>query len=84
MSMLSLTAQFIDQNFELHKAVLHSREFSGSHTVEVLAAAFSNMFRAWGIPKEKVHDILRDNAKYMEKKSECKIFLILLFMSCLM
>ncbi|XP_023805814.1 zinc finger BED domain-containing protein 4-like [Oryzias latipes] len=67
MSMLSLTAQFINQNFELQKVVLHSQEFSGSHTAEALVAAFSDMFQAWGIPKEKVHVILRDNAKNMEK-----------------
>ncbi|XP_032358832.1 zinc finger BED domain-containing protein 4 [Etheostoma spectabile] len=67
MSMLSLTAQFINQNFELKRVVLHSQEFSGSHTAEALAAAFSDMFRAWGIPKEKVHVILTDNAKNMVK-----------------
>lgn len=67
MSMLSLTVQFINQNFELQKVVLHSQEFSGSHTAEPLAAAFNDMFHAWGIPKEKVHIILRDNAKNMEK-----------------
>lgn len=67
MSMLSLNAQFIDADFELHKVVLHSQDFSGSHTVEALAATFIYMFQAWGIPKEKVHVILRVNAKNMEK-----------------
>lgn len=67
MSMLSLNAQFVDENFELHKVVLHSQDFSGSHTVEALAATFIDMFQTWGIPKEKVHVILRVNAKNMEK-----------------
>lgn len=58
--------QVINQNFELYKVVLHSQEFSGSHTAEALAAAFS-LFQALGIPKEKVHVFLRDNAKNMEK-----------------
>lgn len=52
MCMLSLTTQVINQNFELHKVVLHSQEFSGSHTAEALAAAFS-LFQALGIPKGK-------------------------------
>lgn len=67
MSMLSLTAQFIDTDFKLHQVVLHCREFAGSHTGEAIAAAFEEMFIAWGIPKEKVHVILRDNARNMEK-----------------
>ena len=66
-SMLSLTAQFINEHFELTKVVLHSQEFPGSHTAEALAAAFTDMFQAWGIPQEKVHVILRDNGRNMEK-----------------
>lgn len=31
-SMLSLTAQWIDENFEMTRAVLHAQEFPGSHT----------------------------------------------------
>lgn len=65
MSMLSLTAQWIDADFQLQKAVLHSQEFSGSHTAAALATAFENMFQSWNIPKEKVHVILRDNARNM-------------------
>lgn len=67
LSMLSLTAQFIDDNFELQRVVLHSQEFSGSHTAETIAGAFKAMFLAWGIPQRKVHVILRDNARNMEK-----------------
>ncbi len=32
MSMLSLTAQWINDNFEMKRAVLHAQEFAGSHT----------------------------------------------------
>ena len=32
MSMLSLTAQWIDHNFEMKRAVLHAQEFAGLHT----------------------------------------------------
>ncbi|XP_029307720.1 zinc finger BED domain-containing protein 4 [Cottoperca gobio] len=67
MSMLSLTARFIDPSFALHDVVLHSRECSGSPTAEALPAAFRDMLRAWGIPKEKVHVILRADDRDMEK-----------------
>lgn len=67
MSVLSLTAQFINEDFQLKKVVLHSREFAGSHTAEAIAGAFRDMYQAWGIPMEKVHVILRDNARNMEK-----------------
>ena len=67
MSMLSLTAQFIDDKFELKRVVLHSQEFPGSHTADAIAKAFTDMFQAWGIPKGKVHVILRDNASNMAK-----------------
>lgn len=67
MSMLSLTAQWINENFELKQAVLHSQEFSGSHTAAALAGAFNNMLESWNIPKDRVHVILRDNAQNMAK-----------------
>lgn len=39
-SMLSLTAQYIDADFELQKVLLHAQEFSGSHTASALVMAF--------------------------------------------
>ena len=49
MSMLSLTANMFDADFQLQKAVLHCREFSGSHT------AFENMFHAYSERKRACH-----------------------------
>ncbi|KAJ8353116.1 hypothetical protein SKAU_G00206830 [Synaphobranchus kaupii] len=66
-SMLSLTAQWIDENFELKKAVLHSQECRGSHTAAAIASAFEGMFGKWKIPKEKAHVVVRDNARNMSK-----------------
>ena len=43
MSMLSLTAQWVDEDFILRKAVLHAQECAGSHT----AAAISMSFETW-------------------------------------
>ncbi len=66
-SMLSLTAQYIDADFELQKVLLHAQEFSGSHTASALAMAFNEMLKTWNISKSKVHVIVRDNAANMCK-----------------
>ncbi|XP_053181398.1 zinc finger BED domain-containing protein 4-like [Scomber japonicus] len=66
-SMLSLTAQWLDKDFVLKKSVLHSQECRGSHTAEAIASAFEGMFETWTIPKENVHVVVRDNARNMAK-----------------
>lgn len=66
MSMLSLTVHFIDKNFKQHN-ILHCKEFTGLHTAGTLADSFRDMFRSWGIPRENVHAVLRDDAKNMAK-----------------
>ncbi len=67
MSMLSLTAQWITEDFEKRQVILHSQEFPGSHTAEALVAKYKDMLQAWNIPEEKVHVVLRDNAKNIAK-----------------
>lgn len=67
MSMLSLTAHCIDAKFERHNVVLHCQEFTGSHSAEALVKAYRGMFQAWGIQSERIHAILTDNAKNMQK-----------------
>ncbi|KAK7888714.1 hypothetical protein WMY93_024274 [Mugilogobius chulae] len=67
MSLLSLTAQWIDSSFVLRRATLHVREFRGSHTAERIQQSIENMLNNWGIDKERVHVILRDNAANMKK-----------------
>ncbi|XP_076828944.1 zinc finger BED domain-containing protein 4-like [Brachyhypopomus gauderio] len=67
LSLLSLTAQWIDSSFTLQKAVLHAKQFHGSHTGESIATALEEMLNVWKIPKSKVHVILRDNASNMIK-----------------
>ena len=47
MSMLSLTAQWVDEDFVLRKAVLHVHECAGSHTAAAISMAFENMFETW-------------------------------------
>ena len=70
MAFLSLTAQWVDEDFKLQKVILHAQECPGSHTAENLKMAFLKMLQAWNIPKERVHALLRDNARNMAKAME--------------
>ncbi|XP_073344212.1 LOW QUALITY PROTEIN: uncharacterized protein [Pagrus major] len=56
-SMLSLTAQRIDKDFNLIKAVLHSQEFTGTHSASAISGAFETMFQTWKIDKTRVHAV---------------------------
>ena len=67
MSLLSLTAQWIDSSFALQKAVLQAKQFRGSHTGDSIATATEEMLNAWKIENSKVHVILRDNASNVVK-----------------
>ena len=67
MSMLSLTAQWLDDEFELHQVLLHCEECPGSHTADNLTAKFEKMLAEWKIDKKRVHVVLRDNARNMTK-----------------
>ena len=51
MSMLSLTAQWIDDSFGMKRAVLCAQEFAGLHTVAAITSAFDCMFAQWKIKK---------------------------------
>ncbi len=67
LSLLSLTAHWIDADFKLQRAVLHAHEFRGSHTANAITNAMEEMLRDWKIDKKKVHVVLRDNAANMRK-----------------
>jgi hypothetical protein len=43
MSMRSLTAQWVDEDFVLRKAILHAQECAGSHTAAAISMALDNM-----------------------------------------
>ena len=47
MSMLSLTAQWVDEDFVLRKVVFHAHECAGCHTAAAVSMAFENMFETW-------------------------------------
>ena len=67
MSLLSLTAHWVDAEFNLKSAVLHAQECRGSHTADMIQAAIKKMLLDWKIDSKKVHVILRDNAANMKK-----------------
>ena len=66
-SMLSLTAQWLTDEFELKRAILYAQEFPGSHTAAAISVAFENMLEQWHVTKENVHVVIRDNARNMAK-----------------
>ncbi|KAJ4947185.1 hypothetical protein JOQ06_009223 [Pogonophryne albipinna] len=67
MSLLSLTAHWIDSSFTLHNVVLHARELRGSHTSMRIRNAIEEMLAKWDIDNDKVHVVMRDNAANMKK-----------------
>ena len=68
-SMLGLTAQWLDKDFKLYRAVLHSQELPGSHTADMIHLAFVAMLKKWNITKEMVHVVLRAVLVILLKKS---------------
>ncbi len=67
MSLLSLTAHWLNDSYDLQSAVLHVKEMRGSHTSRVISDSIKEMLDGWKIPISKVHVILRDNASNMKK-----------------
>ena len=64
---MSLTAQWIDENFTRKSTVLHCEKFDGQHTGIRLADALLAMMQKWKIDKERVHVVLRDGAANIVK-----------------
>ncbi|KAI7814064.1 putative zinc finger BED domain-containing protein 4-like [Triplophysa rosa] len=67
MTLLSLTAHWVNSGYALQSAVLHAKELRGPHTSSVISASIKEMMDGWKIPLSKVHVILRDNASNMKK-----------------
>lgn len=65
-SLLSLTAHWIDQNFNRKSAILHTSKIEGQHTATNIGTMCTSMISEWGL-QGKVHVILRDNAATMIK-----------------
>ncbi|XP_070847165.1 zinc finger BED domain-containing protein 4-like [Chaetodon trifascialis] len=67
MSLISLTAHWIGEDFTRKNAILHAKQFRGSHTGTAIACVFEEKLETWGIPKSSVHVVVRDSAKNMIK-----------------
>lgn len=64
-SFVSLTAHWINKNFERRNAVLNAKHFPGSHTGGNIEHMISNMMTEWGISEERQHILVRDGAANM-------------------
>lgn len=67
MSLLSLTAHWLDVHFVPQSAMLNATNFRGSHTSDAIATALKEMLDKWQIPLSRVHVFLRDNASNMKR-----------------
>ncbi|KAM9788033.1 zinc finger BED domain-containing protein 4 [Syngnathus typhle] len=70
MSMLSLTVHWLDRNHTPRSAMLQAKNFPGAHNGDTISTAIKAMLDKWNIPLNKVHVILRDNARNMKKAME--------------
>lgn len=50
MSLLGLTAHWVNAGYALQSAVLHVKELRGSHTSSVISASINEMLDGWKIP----------------------------------
>lgn len=66
-SLLSLTAHWLNCNFERRSVVLNAAQFDGSHTGEAICEMILSILGLWKIKTESIHLILRDNAANMIK-----------------
>ncbi|XP_065315489.1 zinc finger BED domain-containing protein 4-like [Gordionus sp. m RMFG-2023] len=61
-SHISLTCHYINQNFQQINRVLNVKTFNESHTAINIAQILDEIINYWGIKKNKIHLIIRDNA----------------------
>lgn len=53
--MLSLAAQWVDEELQQHQVLLCCQELSRSHTAANLTATFDTMLQQWEIDNIRVH-----------------------------
>ena len=66
-SLLSVTAHWIDDNWQPLSAVLQAHSLEERHTGEYIALKISNIMSEWEIDTTKVHCVVRDNGSNMVK-----------------
>ncbi|XP_065130356.2 zinc finger BED domain-containing protein 4-like [Paramisgurnus dabryanus] len=66
-ALMSLTAHFIDENWNRVQTVLNVKAMSGSHTGEYIGQMFLTMLEEWNIDTQRVLLVLRDSGANMVK-----------------
>ena len=61
-SYISLTAHWLNENFDYKHRVLHCREMEGDHTGQNICNYIQDMLSNLKITLDRVHVFLRDNA----------------------
>ena len=66
-SLLSLTCHGITVNFERKSVILKCETFNDRHTGDIIAEKYESMLIEWGISKNQVHCIIRDEGSNMKR-----------------
>jgi len=66
-SFQSLTAHWLDENFQLQLAVLGMDEITGRHMADNLLTLFRNMLLSWNITDDRVHTVVTDSGSNIVK-----------------
>jgi len=66
-SFQSLTAHWLDENFQLQSAVLGVDEITGRHTADNLLTLFCSMLLSWNITDDRVHTVVTDSGSNIVK-----------------
>ena len=66
-SLLSLTAHRVSDEFQLISAVLQAKSLEEWHTCEYMAMKIVKIMEDWGIDKNQVHCVVRDNGSNIVK-----------------
>lgn len=65
-SYITITAHYIDDNFEIQNHTLQTRQLNSSHTAENLAEVLTKAVEEWGVKKSQPVAIITDNASNIE------------------
>lgn len=69
-SYMAITAHWIDDEWKQQSALLCLRHLPHSHTGENLAEEFTEALTYWNITNERIHVVLRDNARNAVKSMQ--------------
>ncbi len=76
LSLISLTAQWIDGDFTLQQIMLHAKQFRGSHSGLAIASVFEEMLATWAIPKSYILIVLLTMVRQFTVIFHCALLII--------